>query len=68
MFNFRPEFWKFFSLIEKWKPLTRFSITTLLSIYNYIFKKWVNRYNSEHFYFYDGFMLVLPSPNGDLSN
>ena len=45
MFPFRPKFCKFFSLIERWEPLTHFSATNLLSICNYIFKKWVIRWN-----------------------
>ena len=31
-----------FLINKKWQRLTQFSITKLLSIYNYFFKKWVN--------------------------
>ena len=59
MFDFRPNFLKFFSLIERWESLTLFSVTNLLSIYDYVFKKWVNSWHFSHFYFFNGFMLFL---------
>ena len=42
---FRSKFCKFFSLPEIWGRLTHFSVTNLLSIYDYILDKWVNRWN-----------------------
>ena len=41
----RSKFCKFFSLPEIWGRLTHFSVTNLLSIYDYILDKWVNRWN-----------------------
>ena len=43
--NFRSKFCTFFLLIEIWGRLTHFSVTDLLSIYDYILDKWVNRWN-----------------------
>ena len=42
---FRSKFCNFFSLIEIWGRLTHFSVTNLLSIYDYILDKWINRWN-----------------------
>ena len=42
---FRSKFCNFFSLIEIWGRLTHFSVINLLSIYDYILDKRVNRWN-----------------------
>ena len=42
---FRSKFCKFFLLIEIWGRLNQFSVTNLLSIYDYILDNWVNSWN-----------------------
>ena len=65
---FRSKFSKCFSLIEIWGRLTHFSVTNLLSIYDYILDKWVNRWNFLYFCFFNSSLLVLTSSNGDIPN
>ena len=56
MFPLELSFAIFVSLIEIWVRLTHFSIANLLCIFDSMLRKWVNRW---HFYFLNGFMLVL---------
>ena len=53
---------------HQWRRLTHFSITNLFCIYNYFFKKSVNRWLFLQFYFFNGLMLFFTLSNGDLSN
>ena len=53
----RPNFCKFFSSIKKWRRLNHFLINKLLCIYNYLLKKWFNRWHFWHIYFFNDLML-----------